>query len=325
MMKTVCVIGAGQLGSRHLQALKAVKENLKIIVIDPNEQCLNTAKERYSLFDVRGGEHVVKYLKEIPIFEETVSVAIVASNSDVRRRIVEELLKNATVEYMVLEKLLFQKKEDYFFVRDLLAARKVKTWVNCSMRTIPIYNKIKHFIKDKKIFYHVSGGSLGLATCAIHYLDHITFLTDESEYSIDTSALSQTVFPSKRKGFLEINGSLNVSFANGSQGVLTSYSQGEAPVVVQIFTSDARIIIRETEGKYWLSTAQNSWKWEQFDETIPFQSEMTTNVVESILATGECPLVDFETSMKTHLCLLEELLSFVNNYSNDKYDYYPFT
>ena len=51
-MKKVFIIGAGQLGSRHLQALKYVKEALDISVIDPREESLSTAKERYASLDL---------------------------------------------------------------------------------------------------------------------------------------------------------------------------------------------------------------------------------------------------------------------------------
>ena len=49
-MKTVLVIGAGQLGSRHLQALKLVQNDLSISVVDPFQASLDVAKERFEGF-----------------------------------------------------------------------------------------------------------------------------------------------------------------------------------------------------------------------------------------------------------------------------------
>ena len=45
--KKVVIIGAGNIGSRHLQALKAVKIPLEIFVIDPSQASLDLSKERY--------------------------------------------------------------------------------------------------------------------------------------------------------------------------------------------------------------------------------------------------------------------------------------
>ena len=46
-MNNICIIGAGQLGSRHLQALKMVLQPLLITVVDPSSESLKMAEERY--------------------------------------------------------------------------------------------------------------------------------------------------------------------------------------------------------------------------------------------------------------------------------------
>ena len=46
-MYKVAIIGAGQLGSRHLQGLKVAASPLEITVMDSNEDSLKVAKERY--------------------------------------------------------------------------------------------------------------------------------------------------------------------------------------------------------------------------------------------------------------------------------------
>ena len=47
-MKTIVVIGAGQLGSRHLQALSKVNFKTTIEVVDPFESSLVVAKGRFN-------------------------------------------------------------------------------------------------------------------------------------------------------------------------------------------------------------------------------------------------------------------------------------
>jgi ornithine cyclodeaminase/alanine dehydrogenase-like protein (mu-crystallin family) len=48
-MRQLVIVGAGNIGSRHLQALKLVKTPLKIHVIDPSMNALKISKERYDL------------------------------------------------------------------------------------------------------------------------------------------------------------------------------------------------------------------------------------------------------------------------------------
>lgn len=45
-MKNIAIIGAGQLGSRHLQALAQVNADVILHIVDPSEQSLEVSKQR---------------------------------------------------------------------------------------------------------------------------------------------------------------------------------------------------------------------------------------------------------------------------------------
>jgi predicted dehydrogenase len=47
-MKSIVIIGAGQLGSRHLQALRLIDEPIRIQVVDPSHESLKVAEERFN-------------------------------------------------------------------------------------------------------------------------------------------------------------------------------------------------------------------------------------------------------------------------------------
>lgn len=46
-MKNILLIGAGQLGSRHLQGIAKIDFKANICVVDPSEISIEIAKERY--------------------------------------------------------------------------------------------------------------------------------------------------------------------------------------------------------------------------------------------------------------------------------------
>ena len=46
-MYNIAIIGAGQLGSRHLQGLKLAQLPMRIEIVDSSEKSLETARERY--------------------------------------------------------------------------------------------------------------------------------------------------------------------------------------------------------------------------------------------------------------------------------------
>lgn len=321
----VWVIGAGQIGSRHLQALKTVKFPLAITVIDPSIESLKITKERYDSIPKGQFNHKINYLTEIPIKSSVADLAIIATCSNVRAKIITELLKSAKAKYLILEKILFNKKSDYNSVKKLLEKSKTKTWVNCPMRMMPTYQKIEKYFKNKRISYLVTGSKLGLVTSAIHYLDHASYLSGTTKFQINTTGLEPKPIPSKRKGFLEFNGTLTANFKNGSNVSLTCYPDGSAPIIVEVHSDSAHYIGRESEGKAWLAKADNKWQWEELEAPIPFQSQLTTVLAEKILTTSKCDLVSYNESEKIHLNMLEPLLSFLNKNSKKKYSAYPFT
>jgi threonine dehydrogenase-like Zn-dependent dehydrogenase len=110
-MHRILIIGAGQLGSRHLQALSSVANPLTIDVIDPNGDSLAIAKERFEAMP-NNHSHSIQYHTEIP-GHLTVDIAIIASGAKVRRKIIEQLLASNSVKYFILEKILFSSREDY--------------------------------------------------------------------------------------------------------------------------------------------------------------------------------------------------------------------
>lgn len=324
-MFDIYIIGAGQIGSRHLQALKTVNFLLSIKAIDPNPISLKTAKERYESMPKGKFQHKIEYITEIPKNKKLVNLAIIATNSDIRAGVIKKLLTSSKVKNLVLEKILFNKKSDYEAIRKLLRKTKTKAWVNCSMRMMPAYQNIQQYFQNKRISYIVTGSKFGLITNAIHYLDHVAYLSGTTEFQINTASLDSRPIPSKRKGFLELNGTLTANFKNGSNLSLTCYPEGDAPIIVEIHSDNTQYIGRESEGKAWLARADNNWQWEELETPISFQSQLTTTMAKKILTTGKCDLVIYDESIKIHLNMLEPLLYFLNKNSNKKHNYYPFT
>ena len=118
---------------------------------------------------------------------------------------------------------------------------------------------------------------------------------------------------------------MHVLFKNGSVGDFICNKKGNIPSLVQFHCSKARCIVRETEGKAWVSRADGNWNWQEIGASIPFQSQLTTKLAEDILSKGTCQLTEYEQSAKIHLQLLEPLLKFLNKHSSKKFNYYPFT
>ncbi|SVD11401.1 uncharacterized protein METZ01_LOCUS364255, partial [marine metagenome] len=106
--KRIAIIGAGQLGSRHLQGLTKIKQDIHITAIDPNPSALEIARQRFVEMPENPLIQSVAYLDSLEEFDEAAELAIIASNADQRRNIIEELVSNSRVKYLILEKVVFQ-------------------------------------------------------------------------------------------------------------------------------------------------------------------------------------------------------------------------
>ncbi|MDH4469324.1 MAG: hypothetical protein QE271_14795 [Bacteriovoracaceae bacterium] len=321
-MKTVMIIGAGQLGSRHLQGLAKIGMPLNILVIDPDSNSINLSKDRYQ--EINNSIHQIEFLNAIPNEMPPIDVAIVACSSHVRFSVVKALLAKTKVRFLVLEKLLFNKREEYDLMEAVLKNTNTKVFVNCSMRMMPIYVYAKEILKSSVVKASISGSQFGLVTNSIHYLDYLVYLSNSHEFRLDTSQLDFPSIVSKRAGFKELNGTLKALFDNGSRIEINCYPKGKMPIIVQLESDSARIICKESEGRAWISTEENGWIWEEIEAKIPFQSQLTTELVNTLLNEGASKLVTFQESSSTHLQLLEGLKSFLIEHGDTNHEY-PFT
>lgn len=308
-MTKIAIIGAGQLGSRHLQALASLKDSADIYISDPSPVSLNVARERFQ--QVMPGNHLnAVFCTEIPAHENKFDVAIVATNADVRRHVIEQLLTSHQVQYLVLEKVLFQGIDDYEAVGKLLLEKGVRTWVNCPRRMWPSYNWLKAKISGQKILcVLVHGSNWGLGCNSIHMIDVIAFVSGKTEYTISSQRLSSGSIPAKRQGFVEFTGCLDGCFSDGPIFSLFSSPLGDVPTIIDVVTETSRFIIKEHEQKAWYAEKHGNWIWQEFDFGVPYQSSMTNLLVEELTAIGCCQLTGYDESAALHIPLLQALQS----------------
>lgn len=74
----------------------------------------------------------------------------------------------------------------------------------------------------------------------------------------------------------------------------------------------------------WFSGAENQWAWSERSTRIPYQSELTTRVVETLLKEDVCPLSPLGESILIHRQLLDGLMPVVRA-AQSGINEYPFT
>ncbi|MFW9990989.1 MAG: Gfo/Idh/MocA family protein [Candidatus Odinarchaeota archaeon] len=304
------VIGAGQIGSRHLQALALMDRPVIIQVVDPVSESLSIAKERFNEVKGTGAVQRVDYLGKIADMEPELDLVVVATTAGVRRQVIETLLTQKQVNYLLLEKVLFQKLDDFSAVNDLLTQNSVKTWVNFTRRMWPIIRELKErFQGASPVNFNAIGGQWGLACNGLHYVDLFAYFTGELEIRLHSDLLSPEIIPSTRPSHIELTGTLRGSSAGRNQLAITSYATGNAPFVLNITSHSARYSINENAGIVRISEAEDGWKEHEKSFTTPFQSQLTQLAAQQILDTGQCSLTGYEEAWKLHVPFIETVLA----------------
>lgn len=314
-MVKIAIIGAGQLGSRHLQALAALPTQAHISVIDPSADSLKTAETRFAEVSANF-KGTVSFGNSISLLDKKLDVVIVATNSKIRRQVIEMLLDHSQVSYLILEKFLFVNRDDYKVISELLIAKNVAAWVNCPRRMMDFYKDLKARIKGS-VHFAVTGNDWGMGCNSIHFFDLFAFLTGAENCVLSNLLIDNDILESKRKDYIEFTGTITGQTKEHSLRI-TSFAGTPSNLIITIDTATARYYIEEgAKGIVRIASAENDWKQEEKYFEMPFQSQLTNVLVNELIETGTCSLPTYKESSVLHLQLLDNFISFLRRVRND--------
>jgi predicted dehydrogenase len=326
-MNKIAIIGAGQLGSRHLQSIAKYKSPLEIYVIDPSKEALDMAFSRYNeIFRIVNIQHVINLFQSLTELPKEIDLAVIACNSMQRRSIIEELYERSHAKYLILEKFLFPKINDYLAVEAIFKKYNVTAWVNCSRRMYSDYQNLKKIVQDdQEYIIQVTAGNLGLASNSIHYLDLFSFLGAKEPYIIQCDNLKPEVFKSKREGYIDFFGTLTVRTTNGIL-TISSFPDSSYPITVSISTPFRKIYIQETLKPHMaICDKETNWNPNILPFKVQFQSELTHLAVNEIFEHNTCSLTPYSESVMLHLVMLQSFTSFLEKISGNTIEVCPIT
>jgi predicted dehydrogenase len=295
-MYKVLIIGAGQLGSRHLQGVLQSKNGLHVTVVDPSLESLGVAEARANEMKKGVDETVVNYSQKIPK-GDVIDVCIIATTANIRYRVTKELLSNNSVKHIVFEKVLFQKAEEYKRVKELLNLGGSQGWINCPRRLYPTYKHLKELLsQEASVDMEVSGSGWGLACNSVHFLDLYAYLTNQTEYKITENNLDRKVISSKRKGFYEVTGEFQAESKKGNINLRCTDSE---LIELQVLLSSPKykILVDETGGYY---TYEVNGNLEKVIHTPLYQSQLSGNNVDELIDSGVSSLTPYKDSCDIH-------------------------
>jgi len=320
-MYNILIIGAGQLGSRHLQGALLSENELKITVVDPSQESLNIACQRALEVKYGNPNSTVSYIIDMPN-NESIDICIIATSANVRAMVTKQLFLTNKVKKIIFEKVLFQKIDDYNDVLQLLNKNESVGWVNCPRRLCTTYISLMEYLdQSKPIHMSVRGGSWGMACNSIHFLDIFSYLVGDSSLELRESKLDHELKESKRAGFYETTGELK--FSAGKHSIVVQSSRTENSEHVVSFENDqVKCVVNEGRGIWTLTIGDEQ---HQFKHTALPQSQLTGNYIDDLLTSNKCRLTPFAQSCELHIPFIAALLSHMSVVFNKKLDTCPIT
>lgn len=299
-MKTIWLIGCGNIGFRHLQALLSAKEPAEIVVIEPSA----TAHERITaeIAKQEPGGHQVRLETALPKTGRA-DLVIVATSAPPRAAIVRDLARQNPPRIVILEKILAQTDAELDAIAADLATAGSLAYVNCPRRHFPGYQALRsRLADDRPLSLTVSGSNFGLGSNAIHFLDLLEYLNDSGLVRVDATQLDAGSKASKRSGFQEIYGTLSAQLDNGASLHVTCKDEEQPSLGIKVATASGQCFSIDEAGSSMTSPDK---------EVEPFATRFVSQTPEiyADAIAGRCNLPTLDDSLRQHRLYLAALRS----------------
>jgi len=308
-MKNILLVGAGQLGSRHLQSLAACTESFDFSVVDPFDDSLKIAKARFEEIS-NHTKHKISLFKNLKEVEKNnFELAIIATNSGVRFEVLKTSLELFKIKNIILEKVLFPKLDEYEKAQLLIEESGVMVWVNTPRRFYEFNRYLKKNYKWNAVQAKYENKSWGIGCNSVHFIDLIQYLTGSELVQVCSDRLNRKIFESKRSGYIEFEGILGCKFNDGSTLELNSDPDLNTGIM-KIETSEFAFLVNDAKGICEIFDKKTN-QVEIKNFTNPYQSQLTLMTYNAIMK-GEDHLPTYDESMKEHVIFLKSLQDFMS-------------
>lgn len=322
-MKKICIVGCGNVGSRHLQAIAKIPYSIDVKIVEPNLQAQDLGKKRLSEINFNNKTHLFSWHNTIDSLKEKSDLTIISTTSVGRVELVEKLLKMGHDRFLI-EKMVCQSKKEYEKLLSEFKKYNAKGWVNTNPRCFRSYQLLKdYFIDSKIIHFSVTASNVSsLGTNTIHYMDLFSYFVNDYNIKMNGELLLEEMFPNKRgEHLVEFAGTVTGSTKNGSTVSLTFLPAVKLSTIVNIVGIDKHVMVDETNQRcYDLVNDNNNLEF-KFEHA----STITTKISMDILEKDSCDLTTIEDSKILHLKIFEMFNSHIKKITKKEPDLCPIT
>jgi len=298
MKKNIFLVGCGNIGSRHLQALVKLPFKVDIHIVEKSNKSKILAKNRLKQIKFNKKNFNFFWYNSVDQLIDTSDLVIISTLSQGRADLIISLLKNKNKKFLI-EKPVCQSKQEYVNLLSQMNLFNATGWINTNRRYFESYQKIKNDLCNCKfININVVSTASGLGTNAIHFLDLFSWLINDSKIKLNGKFLNPKLFSNKRgREFKEFYGTILGSGKNNSSITLNFLPSKDESIFLTISTDSLTYVIDELN--------QNALKIDKFGKKFNFNyqhvSESTTKIVKDILEKNKSLLPQLDESFFNHI------------------------
>jgi predicted dehydrogenase len=324
----VLIVGCGEIGSRHLQAVASLPEVGEVEVVDSRPKGLQLGQERLGEIHDCQPSTTFRWLSTLEEASTGGDLCIIATQADVRCQQVYQVVETLGYTSFILEKLVAQSVHDYENLMEFSKAKRLSVWVNCKTRAYPSHKRVKaHLDPDEPIIFSTIGGNQGLVNNGVHAADLFVFYDGTNQIESTGAYIDPILHISKRgNDIFDLSGTLHGCTAKGSHLIISYASHHAGPPHFSITSQRYRAVIDDMMKCFYESTLETGWSWRQ----VPFEanlmiSNMTRHFAADILRSGQCELPTLQECFPGHRFILSALQPHFNKLLNHRDERCPVT
>ena len=324
MVKTIILVGCGNVGSRHLQAIARLSYSIQVYVIEPNDNAQNLAKLRLKEITYDETNHEFFWYKSVNELKKTGDLVVVATNSIGRVDLILELINKGNTRFLI-EKIVCQSVSEYNRLLEKINESNGKGWVNTTPRCFKSYHRIKELLQGEKVicFSVKANSKSGLGTNAVHYIDLFSWLVEDNKIILNGESLLDELLPNKRgQNLKEFSGTITGTVKNGSSLSITFLPNLSDEIILEISTNRLKIIINETNNKI---TTYGSVKDYNSEFNFEHVSSTSIHIIDDILKNDKCLLPTLNELFNAHSELFRIFNAHINKLSKEDVELCPIT
>jgi len=302
-MVRIIIIGTGNIGKRHLQAISNLSIEFEVFCYDKLKSAVNSIPVFCTNNNVRiKNLHYLYNISDIEKKINNMTIVILSATSKNRIDTLTMVLNKKPLA-IIAEKPLVQNLRDYEQIIQMSKKNNVPIYINFIARAQLFYQKIYKDVKEEKEFvFYANMPKWGISTVGIHQFDLLCWLFRVTSYKMVVSNL-KSIYETKRKSFYDMVGSIILETEKRNICVFNNM-ENESFASIQIITSNKIYNVFEEQKKMLIIEKDNVSELKEIN--FVYVSQYINTVIESIISSNSSIMLpDIEEGFIAHKILFE--------------------